>query len=297
MRALSERQYDAGRSSDLNEPIEAALKGWLRILRYGQPRPIPKKIGGNADAVIFTDGSTDDDGNHPVIGGVAFMWWKEAPTAFSVPVAEDLIHSWLPTKNAITLIEIFAAVAAIEHHGPELIGKRVTLLIDSEAALDALIKGYSRFEDVALIVTAFWELVAKYQVNVYLDRVPTDSNISDGMSRARSGEIQQLAWHQVYPDLLGVIGRNSDIRRDLGLGNKRTGTGTIWYRESKRAKTAKTAPPDHGSTGAPPITAAPGSSAQVPESVGRRASRQGPRTPSGTEGARTRRKERRGRAA
>ena len=46
MRALSERQYSASKSVFLNEPIEAALRGWLRILMYGQPRPILKRVGG-----------------------------------------------------------------------------------------------------------------------------------------------------------------------------------------------------------------------------------------------------------
>merc|ERR1712138_117291 len=154
------------------------------------------------------------------------MWWKETPEAFSAPVPKDLIESWLPTKNAITLIEIFAAIAAISYHGPELVGKRVTLLIDSEAALDALIKGYSRVEDVALIVTAFWELVASHQVNVYLDRVPTDSNISDGMSRSRLEEIKELSWRSVYPDLQSVVGRNAEIRKNLGF--IKTTPGVSW---------------------------------------------------------------------
>ena len=55
------------------------MNGWLRILKHGQPRPILKKVGGPADAVIFTDGSTEDDGTRPTIGGVSFMWWKESP--------------------------------------------------------------------------------------------------------------------------------------------------------------------------------------------------------------------------
>ena len=46
MRALPERQYSAARSVDLNEPIDAALHGWLRILKHGQPRPTLKKVGG-----------------------------------------------------------------------------------------------------------------------------------------------------------------------------------------------------------------------------------------------------------
>ena len=235
--------------------IEAALRGWLRILRYGQPRPILKKVGGAADAVIFTDGSTWEDGTNPTIGGVSFMWWKETPEAFSAPVPRNLIDSWLPTKNAITLIEIFAAIAAVSHYGPELVGKRLTLLIDSEAALDALIKVYSRVEDVALIVTAFWELVASHQVNVYLDRVPTDSNISDGMSRSRLDELTELSWRQVYPDLQSVVGCNAEIRKNLGFVRSTPGTSWTLFRQAGQRQTADKEPAaDAGPTGSPSKT-------------------------------------------
>ena len=94
-------------------------------------------------------------------------------------------------------------------------------MIDSETALDALIKGYSRSEDVALIVTAFWEIVAKHQVNVYLDRVPTDSNISDGVSRSKIVEARSLGWEITAPDPQSVVGRNSDLKKDLGMSQRR----------------------------------------------------------------------------
>ena len=136
-----------------------------------------------------------------------------------------------------TLIEIFAAIAAIAHHGPERVGKRVIMMIDSEAALDALIKGYSRVEDIALIVTAFWEIVASYQVNVYLDRVPTDSNISDGMSRSRLDELDTLAWTRVHPDLQSVVGCNAEIRKRLGFSRTQAGASWTLFRKAKKTKT------------------------------------------------------------
>ena len=160
------------------------------------------------------------------------MWWGESPFAFSLLVPQDLLESWLPTGNAITLIEIFAAVAALEYHGPELVGKRVMILIDSEAALDALIKGYSRVDDVALIVTAFWELVASHQVNVYLDRVPTDSNISDGMSRSHHEEFAKLSWDQVHPDLQAVVGCNAEFRKNLGFARTKSGASWTLFRKA-----------------------------------------------------------------
>ena len=112
------------------------------------------------------------------------------------------------------------------------------MLIDSEAALDALIKGYSRVEDVALIVTAFWELVASHQVNVYLDRVPIDSNISDGMSRSRLGELKELSWRRVHPDLQVVVGCNAEIRKNLGFVRTKAGSSWTLFREANQVRTS-----------------------------------------------------------
>ena len=74
---------------------------------------------------------------------------------------QDVVDKWIPRKNQIMLIEIFAAVLTIYHFGSELQGKRLLGLIDSESALDALIKGQSKFQDVILLVKVFWDLIAK----------------------------------------------------------------------------------------------------------------------------------------
>ena len=105
-----------------------------------------------------------------------------------------------------------------------------------KAALDALIKGCSRVEDVALIVTAFWEIVASHQVNVYLDRVPTDSNISDGMSRPRFEELEVLSWRRVHPDLQSVVGCNAEIRKKLGFSRTKAGSSWTLFRDAKQVK-------------------------------------------------------------
>ena len=82
-------------------------------------------------------------------------------------VPGHLIKTWIPRKNQIALIELFGAVVAISHFGPELAGKRVILLIDSESALDGLIEGQSKFQDVIKLVKVFWDLVAEYHMDVY----------------------------------------------------------------------------------------------------------------------------------
>ena len=173
-------------------------KSWLMILEKGRPRAIKTVREGPADAVFFSDGSAPEKGDPPgtksQVGAVMLSWWRESPAGFGVVIPERLIKTWIPRENQIALIEIFAAVLFISHFGPELAGKRVLGLIDSESALDALIKGQSKFNDVILLLKVFWDLVAEHQIDIFLDRVSTDANPSDGLSRGALDEARKLGW-------------------------------------------------------------------------------------------------------
>ena len=188
MRPLSERQYQFSGKVGLNGPLRSALKAWEVILQDGRPRPIPEATGGPADAVLFTDGAANRDGSEPTIGGAAFAWWFKSPKGFAAKVPSSLRDRWVPRKSQITLIELFATVVALDHFGPAFTGKRVVLMIDSEAALDALVKGHSRTDDVCELVSVLWQIVARHQVLIYLDKVATDSNIADGLPRFKLDE-------------------------------------------------------------------------------------------------------------
>ncbi len=147
--------------------------------------------------VFFTDGAgpcPEDPERVPKIGAVVAPRWRAAPAAIGKVVPEHPIKKWIPRKNQIAMIELLAVVMVIVHHGPELAGKRVMGLIDSEPVLDALIKGQSKHEDVIYLLRIFWDLIAEYQIAIYLDRVSTDSNPSDGMSRDGEDEAEELGW-------------------------------------------------------------------------------------------------------
>ena len=78
-------------------------------------------------------------------------------------------------------------------------------MIDSECALDALIKGFSKFEDVINLISVFREAVAHFQICVYLDRVSTDSNISDDVSRGEFEGAVRMGWHFDEPDVEAIF--------------------------------------------------------------------------------------------
>ena len=78
-------------------------------------------------------------------------------------------------------------------------GKFVLLLIDSEAVLGALVKGYSAREDICELVGVFWDLALELRVSIFLDRVPTDLNPSDLPSRDDLETGRSLGWSTVDP--------------------------------------------------------------------------------------------------
>ena len=105
-----------------------------------------------------------------------------------------MMDKWLARENQIAMIKLVAAVMVVEQWGPELTGKRVIGMIDSECVLDALIKGQSRQDDMPKLIRRFGDIVADRQIILYLDRVSTDSNPSDGMSREGEEEAEALGW-------------------------------------------------------------------------------------------------------
>ena len=203
LRALSERQYSCDFDTRLTvngQPTAAkkALLLWQGILTNGRPRPIPRTIGGPADAILCTDGFFPNprlrETGHPRVGGVLFTSWRSKPVAFSKRVDEAIMERWFKRETQINQVELLALVAAMEAYGPELEGKRVIALVDSEGALGAAIKGYSVHRDVSDLVTILWESVSRWGIILYLDRISTDANISDGPSRDDWAVARECDW-------------------------------------------------------------------------------------------------------
>ena len=87
--------------------------------------------------------------------------------------------------------EVIAAISAFLSFTPEFFkGRPVQLWIDNSGAIGCLIKGYSGTckADCAKLVNAFHFVVAtRGLASLYIDYVPTDSNVADVPSR----------WHEM----------------------------------------------------------------------------------------------------
>ena len=57
-------------------------------------------------------------------------------------------------------------------------------------------KGYSKKEDISELVSIFWDIVSEHGVSIYLDRVSTDMNISDEVSRGIFDVAKSCGWEE-----------------------------------------------------------------------------------------------------
>ena len=153
------------------------------------------------DVIIYTDGYFPDkrkgESEEPRIGGVAFAKDRERPIAFSTEVPQEVMDLWIRRKTQIVMIEAIALPVAAETLRDLIRGKNVVWLIDSDPVLGAAVKGYSRKEDVCSCIAVFWEIIREEASRVYLDRIPTDGNLSDGPSRADWNLVGQCGWATV----------------------------------------------------------------------------------------------------
>ena len=211
LRSLSERQYSKIPRSDVNKAIKLSLDHWKSLVESGPPRPIMSSGSKKTDFVIFTDGSFPDTKSSlkdPWIGGVLFQKGAR-PVQFGCKVDLETMDKWIPRKSQIAMVELFATVIALATFGDRLRGSWSLLFVDSESAQGALVKGYSAKEDLCELVGVFWNLALELQVNLFIDRVPTDSNPADPPSRAALDVGRALGWEEVDPVFPDSLRRGS----------------------------------------------------------------------------------------
>ena len=108
-----------------------------------------------------------------------------------------LVKKWLPRKSQIAMIELLATVVALKTFAPRLRGSLALLFVDSEPVQGALVKGYPSKEDFCELIGVFWRCALDLGVNIYIDRVPTDSNPADPPSRSRMDI--GIGWETIDP--------------------------------------------------------------------------------------------------
>ena len=122
---------------------------------------------------------------------------RAMPAQFGEVVPDDVIRTWLPRATQRCMVELLATAVAFKTFKDYLANKTVLLLVDAEAVEGALVKGYSARSDLCELTGVFWDIVLDLKSLVYIDRVPTDANCSDGSSRDKLWIGQAVGWKTV----------------------------------------------------------------------------------------------------
>ena len=140
--------------------------------------------------MVFVDGSEEPDGV-----GLSGVFLDEGELeAFGHKADPLLVQQWKQESGKSKVIhqaELWPALLSMATWWTRLRMRRVILFVDNDGARGALIKGTSTSAPSAKIVSRFWELVAQAECHVWVERVPSLSNVADGPSRGDWAEVKR----------------------------------------------------------------------------------------------------------
>ena len=181
--------------------MQEAIEFWLRFLAAHSPRFIPVFYEDRDVTVSYSDGEGSK-------AGLGIAVWSsrcgETPFAAYCEIPEEIRELWDKQREKeqehrdIFLIEAIGPVSVLRTF-PNIMRNSIWLhFIDNEAAQHSLVKGASSIEAGDIVVGKTWEWIRRLNVLPYFDRVESEANPVDGLSRGRPDG----PWTQVHRALL-----------------------------------------------------------------------------------------------
>ena len=220
----------AANSADaLSVGLRAALSALRRLVGQSRPRlvPWPGRVQGPfpvlyADA-FFLDGDLRRKPGHLEPGdnvpqdarwrngwGFVLLLGDHVFYDFGV-IKPELLRPFAARKAFIYVLEILAQVLPLVVFARRLPPHWIAF-IDNVAGQFALMKGYGKDPAVNGILASFWGLAAERQWAPDFYRVPSESNISDAISRGDDSVARREGWTRVQSpvdDVMRVLGQSA----------------------------------------------------------------------------------------
>ena len=200
--ALRNRQYSLEDNQELTPEIRTCLN-LMKIFIKDAPSRTLKLDNEDPPIILYTDASDVPERglNRWVVGGVLYDPLSSPHLEFfSWVVPAPVVHNWIPKTSYMGQLEILACPVAISTWHSRLSQRRVLLFVDNDSAASNLVRGYSPKTDSSALVGQFWLLAAQAKTEVYIDRVESKSNLSDGPSRLDLELVHHLGALEVSPN-------------------------------------------------------------------------------------------------
>ena len=114
------------------------------------------------------------------------------------PPAEIVASFRSRGDNQIMSLEVLAILLALTTFAAEVSGRRVVLYSDNCGAQHATARGSARSSDHNAMVHEIWEFAYQHQMLLWIERVPSERNISDSPSRFHYEEMVEIGakWRE-----------------------------------------------------------------------------------------------------
>ena len=153
-------------------------------MRQYRPRPVPMSLGDLPTIISYSDG----EGGRAGVGAAAWLPGAEYPLAVYCEVPDRIRALWARMADKsdykdIYLVEAIGPLILLTAF-PRLIRDALWLhFIDNSAAEASLISGSSALQAAHHIIGLTWETAGRRRLWPYCDRVESESNPVDGLSR------------------------------------------------------------------------------------------------------------------
>ena len=156
----------------------------------------------SASVIVFTDGAFED--GRATWGAVVLDPLTGAAFVYHGVVPKSLLNSWLEGsdhKQCVSQVESYATLLVRYAFVETLRSRCAIFFIDNEAARFSLIKGSSPSPSMLRLTAAFHALGEDSPCAIWLERVPSPSNIADLPSRGQHREAAEMLGAECMGDI------------------------------------------------------------------------------------------------
>ena len=173
----------------------------LREIRTLLVSNSPRKIEASQAEVVHIYVDASDYSDFSGLGGMLVNMSEKVISFFSARVSAITLDDILSKgqKTVIQELEMMAVFAAFRSWKELISSNRVVLFTDSEAVRGAFLKSWSANEDSDKMVGAIFQVESDFDVPVWIERVPSQSNPSDILSREVVAEFRGAERTEVDP--------------------------------------------------------------------------------------------------
>ena len=143
---------------------------------------------------IYVDASFDLD-KYSGVGGVAYSSDGTVLGFFSEEISKSFILAAMSTDQhtMIQELEMLALLIAVSVWCPGHAGRRIVAFTDSESVRGSFLKTWSGNDPSSKVLRQFFLFEETHSCHVWLERVPSQSNPADSLSRS---QVARWAGHE-----------------------------------------------------------------------------------------------------